>query len=240
MILCGFVLSIIGTGAFLLLFVKGKAETMHFIRRVDIKKGKKEKLDLKIFKTKTFIFFTLSFIVFGIISGITDPILAIYGDELNLTESSIGMILGLSQLSFILLSPLIGWIISSKPKVIDALLITSAVIIIINYLLIYLIPNSVAIYTIILFGKNLAHALFFPVVFTILTYELPKAHFSVIYSILTTGFFLGITGTAYLSTYLYTISSSLPWLFAVIAAVILTITVVIYTVVKKEKKVQPV
>ncbi|TFG08414.1 MFS transporter [Candidatus Heimdallarchaeota archaeon] len=238
MILSGFALSIIGTGAFLLLFVKGKAEAMHFIRRVDIKKGKKEKLDLKIFKSKTFIFFTLSFIVFGIISGITDPILAIYGDELNLNESSIGMILGLSQLSFILLSPLIGWIISSKPKVIDGLLITSAVIIIINYLLIYLIPYSVAIYTVILFGKNLAHALFFPVVFTILTYELPKAHFSVIYSILTTGFFLGITGTAYLSTYLYTISTSLPWLFAVIAAVVLTITVVIYTLVKKEKNVQ--
>ena len=149
---------------------------------------------------------------------------------------SIGMILGLSQLSFILLSPFIGWLISSKPKITDSLLITSAVILILNYLLIYLIPNSVATYTIILFGKNLAHALFFPVVFTILTYELPKAHFSVIYSILTTGFFVGITATAYLSTYLYTISTSLPWLFAVIAAVVLSITVTTYTFVKKDKK----
>jgi len=236
MILCGFILSIIGTGLFLLIFVKGKAEAIHFIRRVDIKRGIKEKLDRKIFKSKTFIFFTLSFIVFGLISGITDPILAIYGDELNLSESSIGIILGLSQLSFILLSPIIGWIISSKPNIIGGLLIASAGIIAANYLLIYLIPNNVAIYTIILFGKNLAHALFFPVVFTILTYELPKAHFSVIYSILTTGFFAGVTGTAYLSTYLYTISSSLPWLFAFVAAIVLTITVVIYTFVKKEKK----
>ncbi len=233
MILCGLALAVIGFGAFQLVFVKGKAETMHFIRRIDIKKGKKEKLNFQIFKSKTFIFFTLSFIIFGLISGITDPILSIYGTKLELSESTIGMVLGLSQLSFILLSPLIGWMLSNKPKISDGLLILSSILLTINYLLIYLVPTSVAVYTIILFGKNLAHALFFPVVFTILTYELPKAHFSLIYSILTTGFFVGITGTAYLSTYLYRISETLPWLFAFISAIMLAVTVVIYSIVKK-------
>ncbi|MHA1198135.1 MAG: MFS transporter [Candidatus Heimdallarchaeaceae archaeon] len=236
MILCGLVLSVIGFGAFQLVFVKGKAETIHFLRRVDIKKGKKEKLDIKIFRSKTFIFFTLSFIIFGLIAGISDPIISLFGASLELSESSIGLILGLSQLSFILLSPIIGWMISSKPKVTDGLLVTSSVILIFNYLLIYLIPTSPAIYTIILFGKNLAHALFFPVIFTILTYELPKAHFSLIYSILTTGFFVGITGTAYLSTYLYSISETLPWLFAFISAIALSITVIIYIIVKRTAK----
>ena len=235
MLVCGLILAVIGFGVFQLVFVKGQAETMHFIRRIDIKKGKKEKLDFKVFKSKTFIFFTLSFIIFGLISGITDPILSLYGASLNLSQSTIGLVLGLSQLSFILLSPIIGWTISSKPMMTDGLLITSSCILILNYLLIYLIPSSAAVYTIILFGKNLAHALFFPIVFTILTYELPKAHFSLIYSILTTGFFIGITGTAYLSTYLYRISETLPWLFAIISAAALTITVVIYTIVKRKR-----
>jgi MFS family permease len=233
MILCGLILAVIGFGAFQLVFVKGQAETMHFIRRVDIKKGKREKLDFKVFKSRTFIFFTLSFVIFGLISGITDPILSLFGASLNLSESTIGLVLGLSQLSFILLSPIIGWMISSNPEATEGLLIASSCILIANYLLIYLIPTSVAVYTIILFGKNLAHALFFPIVFTILTYELPKAHFSLIYSILTTGFFIGITGTAYLSTFLYRISETLPWLFAAISAVALTITVITYTIFKK-------
>lgn len=238
MILCGVFLTVIGFISFQLTFVKGKAETIHFIRRVDIKKGKKEKLDFKIFKSKTFIFFTLSFIVFGLIAGVTDPILSLYGAELELSESTIGIILGLSQLSFILLSPIFGWIISSKPKIIDVLLFISAVIMIFNYLLIYLIPDSTAIYTITLFGKNLAQALFFPVVFTILTYELPKAHFSVLYSILTTGFFAGVTGTAYLSTHLFSISKTLPWLFAVISAIVLTIIISTYFLMKKKDNMQ--
>ncbi len=236
MILCGLALSIVGFAAFQLVFVKGKAETIHFIRRVDIKMGKKEKLDFKIFTSKTFIFFTLSFIIFGLISGITDPILAIYGNKLELSESTIGIILGLSQLSFIIISPFVGWMISSKPKITDSLLLVSTIILLCNYLLIYLVPNNTAIYTVILFGKNIGHALFFPVVFTILTYELPKAHFSLIYSILTTGFFLGITGTAYLSTYLYLISETLPWLFAFISTIALAITVLIYILVKRTSK----
>ena len=236
MLLCGLILSIIGLGAFQLIYMKGEAEARHFIRRVDIKQGKKEKLDYKIFKSKTFIFFTLSFIIFGLIAGITDPILSIYGAKLELSESNIGLILGLSQLSFIILSPIIGWIISNKPNVIDRLLVISSIIMILNYLLIYLMPDSVVVYTIALFGKNMGQALFFPVVFTILTYELPKAHFSVIYSILTTGFFAGVTGTAYLSTYLYGLQETLPWLFAFISSIGLTITILIYNFIKKTTK----
>ncbi len=234
MLLCGFIVAIFGLGIFQLLFVKGKAETIQFIRRVDIKKGEKTKFDFKIFKSRTFIFFTLSFVIFGFISGITDPIISLYGKNiLFLSERMIGTILGLSQLSFVLISPFIGWIISNKPKTNKTLLLSASVIITLNYLLIYLVPSNAYIYAAILFIKNIGHALFFPVVFTILTYELPKAHFSVIYSIITTGFFLGLTSTTYLSTVLYNISPIYPWLFAWIAAILLTLTVIIYFIFRK-------
>ena len=229
MILCGFIVVIFGLGIFQLLFVKGKGETIHFLRRIDIKKGEKAKLDFKIFKSRTFIFFTLSFIIFGFISGITVPVISLYGKNiLFLSERMIGIILGLSQLSFVLLSPFIGWIISNKPKTNKSLLLSASIIITLNYLLIYLVPSNAYVYAAILFIKNIGHALFFPVVFTILTYELPKAHFSVIYSIITTGFFLGLTSTTYLSTVLYNLSPIYPWLFAWITGIILTITVIFY------------
>ena len=80
-----------------------------------------------------------------------------------------------------------------------------------------------------LFIKNIAHALFFPVVFTILTYDLPKAHFSILYSIITTGFFLGNTGTSYLSTVLYGLSERYPWLAAgIISSVLLCLSLTYY------------
>ncbi len=234
MLLSGFIIAIFGLGVFQLLFVEGKAETIHFVRRIDIKKGDKIKLDFKIFKSKTFIFFTLSFIIFGVISGITDPVISLYGKNiLFLSERTIGTILGLSQLSFVLISPFVGWIISNKPKTNKSLLLSASVIITLNYLLIYLVPSNPYVYAAILFIKNIGHALFFPVVFTILTYELPKAHFSVIYSIITTGFFLGITSTTYLSTVLYNISPIYPWLFAWITGIILILTVIVYFIFRK-------
>jgi MFS family permease len=234
MILCGFIVGFFALGIFLLLFVKGEAETHHFIRRVDIKKGEKKKLDFQIFKSRTFIFFTLCFIVFGFVSGITDPIISLYGKNiLFLSERMIGTIIGLSQLSFVLLSPFIGWIISSKPKSNRGLLIGAAFTIMLNYLLIYLIPYNPFVYAAILFIKNIGHALFIPVVFTILTYELPKAHFSVIYAVITTGFFVGITSTTYLSTYLYNISPVYPWLFAWIMGAVLIGIVLFYVVFRK-------
>ncbi len=211
MIIIALILSIIGLLAFRLLFVKGGGETVHFIRRVDVKSGHKEKFDFKVFKSITLIFFVFAFILFGLISGVTDPILSLYGKNvLKLSEGYIGLLLGLSQLSFILVSPVIGWLISNKPKIINYLLVVSALIILCNYILLYFFYDSVEMYIVALFSKNIAHALFFPVVFTILTYDLPKAHFSILYSIITTGFFLGNTGTSFLSTYLYGFSGRYP------------------------------
>ncbi len=101
-----------------------------------------------------------------------------------------------------------------------------------NYLTLYLFPDSVLVYGMMLFIKNIGHALFFPVVFTILTYELPKAHFSILYSIITTGFFLGVSVTSYLSGYLYNISYKLPWLAAVIASIVLCSTILVFVIYK--------
>ncbi|MHA1550856.1 MAG: MFS transporter [Candidatus Heimdallarchaeaceae archaeon] len=241
MIIVALILSIIGLIAFRLLFVKGGGETVHFIRRVDVKSGRKEKLDFKVFKSSTLIFFVFAFILYGLISGVTDPIMALYGKNvLNLEEGHIGLLLGLSQLSFILVSPIIGWLISSKPKLTNYLLVFSAFIILSNYILIYFFYDIVGMYIAALFIKNIAHALFFPVVFTILTYDLPKAHFSILYSIITTGFFLGNTGTSYLSTVLYGLSERYPWLAAgIISSVLLCLSLTYYVYKRvKPRKVQ--
>ncbi len=233
MIICVFALSILGLISFRLLFVKGKAETIHFLRRIDVKEGRKTKFDFQIFKSGSVTFFIIAFIIFGIISGVTDPIIALYGKNvLNQSDSFIGTLLGLSQLSFIVVSPIIGWLISKKPNIINYLLLTSSLIMVGNYLTLYLFPDSVLVYGMMLFIKNIGHALFFPVVFTILTYELPKAHFSILYSIITTGFFLGISATSYLSGYLYNISYKLPWLAAVIASVVLCSTILVFVIYK--------
>ncbi len=233
MIICVFALSILGLISFRLLFVKGKAETIHFLRRIDVKEGRKTKFDFQIFKSGSVSFFITAFIIFGIISGVTDPIIALYGKNvLNQSDSFIGTLLGLSQLSFIVVSPIIGWLISKKPNIINYLLLTSSLIMVGNYLTLYLFPDSVLVYGMMLFIKNIGHALFFPVVFTILTYELPKAHFSILYSIITTGFFLGVSVTSYLSGYLYNISYKLPWLAAVIASIVLCSTILVFVIYK--------
>ncbi len=233
MIICVFALSILGLISFRLLFVNGKAETIHFLRRIDVKEGRKTKFDFQIFKSGSVTFFIAAFIIFGIISGVTDPIIALYGKNvLNQSDSFIGTLLGLSQLSFIVVSPIIGWLISKKPNIINYLLLTSSIIMVGNYLTLYLFPDSVLVYGMMLFIKNIGHALFFPVVFTILTYELPKAHFSILYSIITTGFFLGVSATSYLSGYLYNISYKLPWLAAVIASVALCSTILVFVIYK--------
>lgn len=233
MIICVFALSILGLISFRLLFVNGKAETIHFLRRIDVKEGRKTKFDFQIFKSGSVTFFIAAFIIFGIISGVTDPIIALYGKNvLNQSDSFIGTLLGLSQLSFIVVSPIIGWLISKKPNIINYLLLTSSLIMVGNYLTLYLFPDSIVVYGMMLFIKNIGHALFFPVVFTILTYELPKAHFSILYSIITTGFFLGVAATSYLSGYLYNISYNLPWLAAVIASVVLCSTILVFVIYK--------
>ncbi|MBY9000999.1 MAG: MFS transporter [Candidatus Heimdallarchaeota archaeon] len=240
MILVAFIIAIIGLISFRLLFVKGGAETIHFIRRVDVKSGKKEKFNFKIFKSGTLIFFITAFILFGLISGVTDPIISLYGKNvLNLSEGYIGTLLGLSQLSFILVSPIVGWLISNKPKLIDYLLILSSIIIMGNYIMMFFFYDMVEVYIAALFIKNIAHVLFFPVVFTILTYDLPKAHFSILYSIITTGFFLGTTGTSFLSTYLYGLSVRYPWLAAWIVAAVLVCLSIAYLIFKRLKSRKP-
>lgn len=237
MIIVAFILAIFGVVLFQVLFIKGSAETMHFIRIVDVKSGKREKFEFRYLKSGSFIFFTISFIVFGIISGIIDPVISLYGAQvLNFSESYIGTLLGLSQLSFIVLSPIIGWLISKKPKVINLLLTLSAILIFVNYFIMYIFYNIPEVYILSLFVKNAAHSLFFPVVFTILTYELPKAHFSILYSIVTTGFFLGVTATSYLSTYIYGLNPQLTWLFAWITALILIGIIILYFFSAKYRK----
>lgn len=236
MIIVALILSIIGLISFRLLFVKGGGETVHFIRRVDVKSGRKEKFDFKVFKSSSLIFFVFAFILYGLISGVTDPIMALYGKNvLKLSEGYIGLLLGVSQLSFILVSPIIGLVISNKPKITNYLLVFSAFVILSNYILIYFFYDIVGMYITALFIKNIAHALFFPVVFTVLTYDLPKAHFSILYSIITTGFFLGNTGTSFLSTYLYGLSVRYPWLAALIISAVLLCLSLSYCIYKRFK-----
>ncbi|MHA1400195.1 MAG: MFS transporter [Candidatus Heimdallarchaeaceae archaeon] len=231
------IVAIIGMIIFRLLFIEGKAEMRHFTRRIDIKQGKKPKFELSLLTSGTFLFFSFTFALFGVITGLTNPLFSLYGKNvLNLSESLIGMLLGLSQLSFIVLSPFIGWFISSKPRMIYPMLLVASILTTLNLLLFYFFYDLVSIYAVFLFVKNIGQAFFFPVVFTIFTFKLPKEHFSLLYSITTTLFFLGYSATSFLAGVLYNQAYNLPWFYAFLVGLVLTLSIVLFMIFHKEKE----
>ena len=231
------VVAIVGMIVFKLLFIEGKAELRHFTRRIDLKQGKKKaKFKFKLLTSQIFLFFSFSFALYGVIAGLTNPLFSIYGKNvLNLSESLVGTLLGLSQLSFIVISPFVGLLVSKRPNLTYYLLLIASILTTFNLLLFYFYYESVALYATFLFVKNIAQALFFPVIFTIYTFKLPKEHFSLLYSISTTLFFLGYAATSYVSGVLFNISYNLPWLYASIVGILLILTIIVATIYNSKK-----
>ncbi|MHA1258800.1 MAG: MFS transporter [Candidatus Heimdallarchaeaceae archaeon] len=219
MLICAVALAILGLIIFLLIFRKGKGEKRHEMRRYEQKNGLKRNFNYSYLKSKVFIFFAIAFFVFGLMEGVTSPLFSIYGkNDLGLSSSLVGTIIGLSNLSFIIFGPIIGIIISRKPKSN-------------NYL------KNVFVFALFLVIRNLAQAMFFPVSMTILTSKLPKDFFAVLYSIITTAFFLGNVGTNYLGGLIYNQNHVLPWLYSFLISITLIGIVAFYILsTNREKK----
>ncbi|MHA1667047.1 MAG: MFS transporter [Candidatus Heimdallarchaeaceae archaeon] len=238
MLICAVALAIFGLIIFLLVFRRGKGEKRHEMRRNDQKNGLKRKFNYSYLKSKVFIFFAIAFLVFGLMEGVTSPLFSIYGkNDLGLSSSLVGTIIGLSNLSFIIFGPIIGIIISRKPKSNNYLLLTSSIIVFVNYLIFYFLAENIFVFALFLVIRNLAQAMFFPVSMTILTSKLPKDFFAVLYSIVTTAFFLGNVGTNYLGGLIYNQNHVLPWLYSFLISITLIGVVVFYILsTNREKK----
>lgn len=237
MLIFVFVLSIIGGVLFYVIFTKGKGEEKHKERREDQENGEKAKLKAHHFTNKTFIFFFTAFLVFGLLEGFTNPQFSLYGyNIIGLSESIVGTIIGLSNISFIVIGPVIGLAISFRKQIIDIILLVACVLISINLLLIFLMPFNLTMFIIFLFIRSAGHALFFPIVMTILTSELSKKHFSVLYSIITTAFFLGISSTSYASGVLLNLDVSYFWLSSFISSIVLVFVILIYLIMNKKRE----
>ena len=236
MIIFVFVLSIIGGILFILIFTKGKGEEKYSERHKEEENGEKIKLRVEEFKNRTFIFFFISFLIFGVMEGFTNPQFSLYGyNVINFSESLVGTILGLSNISFIVIGPVIGFAISHRRQLIDYMLVSACILMTFNFLMIFLFPTNPAVYIVFLFVRSAGHALFFPVVMTILTSELSKNHFALLYSIITTGFFLGIASTSYSSGVLLERNVSFFWLSSLVTSVILTILILSYLITNQRK-----
>lgn len=231
------ILVFIGIIVFLFIFVEGKGED-RFKKRQEVKwAGNKVRIKKRDFLNSIFIFFFFAFIIFGIMEGFSNPLFSLYGKNvLKMSDSLVGTIIGLSNLSFILVGPIIGLAISDSKKIINSFLIAASILMASNFLMIFLLPTNQIVYTVFLFVRNIGHAMFFPVVMTILTSELSKELFSFLYSIITTAFFLGIAATSYFSGILYTMNFSFPWLGSLITAVVLIFTMIAYILYNKSKK----
>ncbi|MHA1222796.1 MAG: MFS transporter [Candidatus Heimdallarchaeaceae archaeon] len=238
MLICAVALAILGLIIFLLIFRKGKGEKRHEMRRYEQKNGLKRNFNYSYLKSKVFIFFAIAFFVFGLMEGVTSPLFSIYGkNDLGLSSSLVGTIIGLSNLSFIIFGPIIGIIISRKPKSNNYLLLTSSLIVFVNYLIFYFLAKNVFVFALFLVIRNLAQAMFFPVSMTILTSKLPKDFFAVLYSIITTAFFLGNVGTNYLGGLIYNQNHVLPWLYSFLISITLIGIVAFYILsTNREKK----
>ena len=237
MLVCVVVISVLGLIIFFLLFIKGKGEERHENRREIVKNGTKTKLDLSIFKSKIFIFFVTAFIVIGLMEGLSNPLFGIYGaSDLNLSDTLVGTLIGLSNLSFVIIGPIVGIVISQKSEAIDYLFLAAPLIMFTNYLVFYLVEKTVIVFAVFLFVRNIGHALFFPIAMTILTSELPKDNFSFIYSIITTAFFLGNSLTNYLGGIIYERDHILPFFYSMIVSIIAIIVVFIYVMQDKLTK----
>jgi len=237
MLIFVFVLSIIGVILFYVIFTKGKGEEKQIERRKDLENGVKTNLKIHHFNNKTFIFFFTAFVIFGLMDGLTSPQFSLYGyNIIGLSESIVGTIIGLSNISFIIIGPIIGLAISFRKQIIDIILLVACILISVDFLLIFLMPFSKLMFIVFLFVRSAGHALFFPLVMTILTSELDKKHFSILYSIITTAFFLGISGTSYASGVLLNIDVTYFWLSSFIASIVLVIVILIFLVFNKRNE----
>jgi len=236
MIIFVVVLSVIGGILFLLIFTKGKGEEKYIERRNDIKNGEKTKLRVQEFTNRTFIFFFIAFTIFGVMEGFTNPQFSLYGyNIINFSESLVGTILGLSNISFILVGPVIGFAISHRKRLIDYMLVSACILMTLNFLMIFLFPTNPAIFIVFLFVRSAGHALFFPVVMTILTSELSKKHFTLLYSVITTAFFLGLASTSYASGVILEKNISYFWLSSFVTSIVLTILISSYLITNQRR-----
>jgi MFS family permease len=231
------VLAVIGIIVFLYIFIEGKGED-RFKKRQEVKwAGNKVRIKRKDFLNSIFMFFFFAFILFGVMEGFSNPLFSLYGKNvINLSDSLVGTLIGLSNLSFILIGPIIGLALSDSKKIVNILLVAAPILMACNFLMIFLIPTNQIVYTAFMFIRNIGHAMFFPVVMTILTSELSKDLFSVLYSIITTAFFLGIAATSYFSGILYVRNFAFPWLSSLITAIVLIITMIVYIFYNKSRE----
>jgi MFS family permease len=237
MIIFAGILAVIGLVIFLYIFIAGKGED-RFKKRQEVKwAGNKVRIKRKDFMNSIFIFFFSAFVIFGIMEGFSNPLFSLYGKNvINLSDSLVGILIGLSNISFIVVGPIIGLTISDSKKLVNILLIAAPILMACNFLMIFLVPSNQIVYTVFLFVRNVGHAMFFPIVMTILTSELSKDLFSILYSIITTAFFLGIAATSYFSGILYTTNIIYPWLSSLVSAVALTLLMITYILYKKSRE----
>lgn len=232
------ILAVIGVIIFLYIFIEGKGED-RFKKRQEVKwAGNKVRIKRKDFLNSIFIFFFCAFVIFGIMEGFSNPLFSLYGKNvINMSDSLVGILIGLSNLSFIIVGPIIGLAISDSKKIVNFLLLAAPILLACNFLMIFLFPSNQIVYTVFLFVRNVGHALFFPVVMTILTSELSKDLFVVLYSVITTAFFLGIAATSYFSAILYTTNITYPWLSSLVSALLLILVMIAYILYNRSREV---
>ena len=232
------VLAVIGIIVFILVFISGKGED-RFKKRQEVKwAGNKVRIKRKDFLNSIFIFFFFAFVIFGVMEGFSNPLFSLYGKNvINLSNSLVGTLIGLSNLSFVVIGPILGLAISDSKKIVGILLLTAPILMASNFLMILLVPTNQIVYTVFLFVRNIGHAMFFPVVMTILTSELSKDLFAVLYSVITTAFFLGIAVSSYFSGILYTRNIIYPWMSSLITAVLLIMLMIFYSIYNRSREI---
>jgi len=235
MLLFPAVLALLGLVFFVLFFYEGSGERRYKLRKKEQIHGNKVSLTIKDFVTKSFLFFFLIFTTFGIAEGITGPVVSLYGKNiLNLSESHVGTIIGLAQVGYIATSPFIGVIISKNQKYLFILPTISVILWIGDYLLMFFLPLSTSAFIAFLVVRNLIQAMFWTSALTILTTELAKDKFALMYSILTTTFFAGISIGSLFSGAIFAKDYRLTWLYSMWAAIALFILLLGYFLIQQK------
>ncbi len=238
MLITAALITALGLIVFLILFREGEGEISYKNRKEKNRKEGKTKVNLHEFLSFTFVFFLIQFLIFGLEEGLTSPLFSIYGKNvLGLKESLIGSFLGVSQLAFIIISPLIGVIITKSQNNISGLLLVSSLITTANHFFMFIFYDSVFYFVIFLFVRTIGHALFFPIVITILTTTLPKDHFNLMYSVITTSFFVGLMITSPIGGVIYNNTRYHQWFYAAATTFLLVIMNIIYLYVEHKKSV---
>jgi len=237
MLLFPAILSILALFLFIGLFYEGEAEKRHQTRQTQKVDGHKVAFKLRDFVNSAFIFFFVIFAVFGIAEGITGPVLSLYGKNvLNLSESYVGTIIGLAQIGYIGVSPFIGILISKDTKYLLILPTVSVIVWIADYLLVYLLPLSLTAFIVFLVIRNLVQAMFWTSALTILTTDLPKDKFALMYSVFTTTFFAGISLGSLFSGSIFARDYRLTWLYSMYVVLLLFALLIAYFFFQKKKE----